>query len=78
MFTSSKLGRPTYAKEPERLRAMLDIENHLIVSAWDGKKLVGLAVALCDGAWVCFLRDVAVTKEYEGMGKARFHRCHFV
>ena len=68
VFRSAKLARPTWAREPERLRQMLDIDEHIIVSCWDGKTLVGLGVALCDGCWVCFLRDLAVRKEYSGMG----------
>jgi hypothetical protein len=58
VFRSAKLARPTYAREPERLRQMVDIDEHIIVSCWDGKTLVGLGVALCDGVWVCFLRDL--------------------
>lgn len=68
VFRSAKLARPTWEREPERLRQMLDLDEHIIVSCWDGPLLVGLAVALCDGCWVCFLRDLAVRKEYSGMG----------
>lgn len=68
VFQMSGLVRPTFKAEPERLEAMVTpTANQIVASAWDGEKLVGIAVAMCDFSWVCFLRDVAVRKDYQGL-----------
>ena len=46
---------------------MLDNAN-LTVSAWDGDKLVGVARALTDYGYCCYLSDLAVDKEYQRKG----------
>jgi N-acetylglutamate synthase-like GNAT family acetyltransferase len=46
---------------------MLDNAN-LIVSAWDGDKLVGIGRALTDFGYCCYLSDLAVIKEYQHHG----------
>jgi predicted N-acetyltransferase YhbS len=46
---------------------MLDNSN-LIISAWDGNKLVGIARALTDFNYCCYLSDLAVDRDYQNLG----------
>ncbi len=62
LFESSGIGRPT--NNPERIRKMLDKAN-LIVSAWEGDKLIGIARSLTDFAYCTYLSDLAVRREYQ-------------
>ena len=54
----------------ERVQRMLDHVN-LIVTAWDGEKLVGVARSSTDFAFYCYLSDLAVDDTYQrsGIGK---------
>lgn len=42
-----------------------------MVSAWDGKELVGIARSMTDFHYACYLSDLAVHKKYQkqGIGK---------
>lgn len=73
LLTSSGIRRPT--TDLPRLRQMLDNAN-LIVTAWDGETLVGIARALTDFAYCCYLSDLAVAAEYQkaGIGRALIER----
>jgi N-acetylglutamate synthase-like GNAT family acetyltransferase len=68
LYDNAGLPRPTHDKE--RIQKMLDHSN-LIVTAWDGDVLVGVARSITDWAWSCYLADLAVRHEYkkEGIGK---------
>ncbi|MGV3741326.1 MAG: GNAT family N-acetyltransferase [Burkholderiaceae bacterium] len=68
VFDSSGINRPT--KDKERVRRMLKHSN-LVISAWDGERLVGVCRALTDFSYCCFLSDLAVDKAYQhqGIGK---------
>lgn len=46
---------------------MLDHGN-VLISAWDGDKLVGVSRALTDFSFCCYLSDLAVDKDYQKMG----------
>jgi ribosomal protein S18 acetylase RimI-like enzyme len=61
LFQRSGLKRP---EEPERLERMLRHAN-LIITAWDGERLVGIARALTDFSFCCYLSDLAVDKAYQ-------------
>jgi ribosomal protein S18 acetylase RimI-like enzyme len=65
LFQSSGIRRPS--EDLSRLKKMLDNAN-MIVSAWDGEKLVGIARALSDFSFCCYLSDLAVAKEYQNQG----------
>jgi predicted N-acetyltransferase YhbS len=68
LYNSSGINRPT--ADHARIAKMCANSN-LVVSAWDGDKLVGIARSLTDFCYACYLSDLAVRKEYqqEGIGK---------
>ncbi len=68
VFRSSGVKRPV--EDIARIKRMLEHAN-LIISAWDGSQLVGIARALTDFSYCCYLSDIAVRKEYQrtGIGK---------
>jgi GNAT superfamily N-acetyltransferase len=57
--------------EPDRIAKMLEHGN-LMITARDGKKLIGIARSLTDFAFCCYLSDLAVDRAYQkgGIGKA--------
>ncbi len=69
VFKSSGINRPV--DDVMRIKRMLDHSN-LIVSAWDGIVLIGIARSLTDFNYCCYLSDLAVKKEYQksGIGKS--------
>lgn len=73
VLASSGIRRPT--DDLPRLRQMLDNAN-LVVTAWDDETLVGVARALTDFAYCCYLSDLAVAAPYQkqGVGRALLER----
>ena len=65
LFKSSGIRRP--AEDLSRLKRMLDNSN-LLITAWDGEKLVGVARALTDFSYCCYLSDLAIDKDYQHPG----------
>ncbi|MCX7704434.1 MAG: GNAT family N-acetyltransferase [Planctomycetota bacterium] len=55
---------------PKLLRTVYDRSDY-VVSAWDGKKLVGVARAISDGVFNAYLPDVLVDPQYRRIGIAR-------
>ena len=53
-----------------RIRKMLEHGN-ILVTAWDGEKLVGISRAMSDYGFCCYLSDLAVDVAYQhrGIGK---------
>ena len=41
---------------------------NVLVTAWDGSTLVGLARSLCDFCYCCYLSDLCVRDEYKARG----------
>lgn len=68
LYDDSGLKRPTDDKA--RITKMYDNAN-LVVTAWEGDKLVGIARSLSDFSHCCYLADLAVSKDYQhkGIGK---------
>ena len=64
-FNSPTINRPT--NDLSRIKTMFDNAN-LIMSAWDGNKLVGLCRSLTDFSYYCYLSDLAVDIEYQNQG----------
>src|SRR5690349_13511197 len=61
--------------EPDRVAKMLEHAN-LVITARDGKKLIGVARSLTDFTYCTYLSDLAVDREYQkqGIGKALIDR----
>jgi GNAT superfamily N-acetyltransferase len=55
------------AEKPELLHKAL-LSSHLLVTAWDGTKLVGLGNAISDGYLVVYYPHLLVLPEYQGRG----------
>lgn len=68
VFKSSEINRPV--EDLNRIDQMLKNSN-LIISAWDGIELIGIARSVTDYNYCCYLSDLAVRKEYQksGIGK---------
>lgn len=54
-------------KFPEKLKKALD-NCETVFTAWDGKRLVGLANAVDDGALTAYVHYLLVDPEYQGNG----------
>ena len=69
VFKSSGIHRPT--DDRSRIEKMFKAA-YLVLSAWEGDQLVGIARSLTDFCYCCYLSDLAVHKDYQnkGIGKA--------
>jgi N-acetylglutamate synthase-like GNAT family acetyltransferase len=65
LFTASGIKRPS--EDLSRIKKMIDHAN-LTITAWDGERLVGVARALTDYSFCCYLSDLAVDREYQKHG----------
>lgn len=74
LFRSSGIKRPY--DDLERLQRMLEHAD-ITITAWDGNQLVGLARAITDFSYCCYLSDLAVQKEYQQNGIGRNLIRHF-
>lgn len=68
VFRNSGIRRP--ADDLERMAAMIKHAN-VLIGAWDGEQLVGVARALTDFSFCCYLSDLAVDKKYQKSGIGR-------
>lgn len=55
------------AQKPEQLYNAL-LNSHSFLTAWDGKRLIGLGNALSDGHLVVYYPHLIVHPDYQGMG----------
>lgn len=65
LYRRAPLLRPT--DNAERLWTAFE-NSHLVVTLWDGERLVGLARVLTDGAQTSYLCDFAVEPDVQGEG----------
>jgi N-acetylglutamate synthase-like GNAT family acetyltransferase len=68
LYNSSGIKRPT--ANYERTSRMYSNAN-LIITAWHGEQLVGVARSLTDFCYCCYLSDLAVRMEYQKQGIGR-------
>jgi ribosomal protein S18 acetylase RimI-like enzyme len=75
VFRASTLGARRPVDDRARMQAMLEHAN-LVVTAWDGPRLVGLARSLSDFTFCTYLSDLAVHLDYQrrGIGKELMRR----
>ena len=75
LYRSSALGERRPVDDRERMRAMLAGAN-LVVTAWDGQRLVGISRSVSDFAYCTYLSDLAVDVAYQrrGIGKELMRR----
>lgn len=65
LFERAAMKRPI--GDIDRLQRMLDNAD-ITISAWDGDRLVGIARAITDYAYCCYLSDLAVDGDYQKSG----------
>jgi N-acetylglutamate synthase-like GNAT family acetyltransferase len=65
VFKDAGINRPI--EDPSRIQAMLNNSN-LIITAWDGTHLIGIARSVTDFNYCCYLSDLAVKKENQKSG----------
>ena len=77
VFRRSGIRRPV--DDLPRMEKMLHHAD-VLVTAWDGDHLIGVARALSDFSYCCYLSDLAIDKEYQhgGIGKALVDKVHAV
>ncbi|WP_342415426.1 GNAT family N-acetyltransferase [Paenibacillus sp. FSL R10-2782] len=68
VFRTSGIVRPI--DQPERIELMI---NHadVLLSAWCGDKMIGVARALTDWSFCCYLSDLAIDQDYQKCGVGR-------
>jgi predicted N-acetyltransferase YhbS len=70
LYRSSTLGERRPVEDRERMSVMLRNAN-LVVSAWDGELLVGIARSLTDFVYCTYLSDLAVRVSHQRHGIGR-------
>ena len=68
VFEASGISRPT--KDIPRIARMFANAN-VVISAWDGARLIGISRALTDYSYCCYLSDLAVDAAYQKHGIGR-------
>ena len=70
VYRESRLGERRPVDDRPRMAAMLARAN-LVVSAWEGAHLVGIARSLSDFCYATYLSDLAVHRDYQRQGIGR-------
>ena len=68
LYDDSGLRRPT--RDLLRMTEMY-VNSPLVVSAWRGDRLIGVARTLTDFSWSSYLADLAVAKDFQRSGVGR-------
>lgn len=73
VLVASGLGETRPVDDPQRLRDMLSGASLIVTARLDGPqgRLVGVARALTDFAWCCYLAELAVDRASQGLGVGR-------
>ena len=70
LYRASTLGERRPVDDRERMAQMLRNAN-LVVTAWDGEELVGIARSLTDFSYATYLSDLAVRFSHQKQGIGR-------
>lgn len=70
LLRASNLGERRPIADRECMEGMITNSN-LVVSAWEGGGLVGIARSMTDFHYACYLSDLAVAREYQHRGIGR-------
>ena len=70
LYQASTLGERRPVEDRERMAAMLRNAN-LVITAWDGELLVGIARSLSDFSYTTYLSDLAVRLSHQRQGIGR-------
>jgi predicted N-acetyltransferase YhbS len=75
LYKACTLGGRRPVDDELRMRHMLQNAN-LVITAWEGPKIVGIARALSDFAYCTYLSDLAVRESHQkgGIGKELIRR----
>lgn len=68
VFKNSGIKRPY--EDLERIQRMVDNAD-ILITAWKGEKMIGLARAITDYSYCCYLSDLAVDRDYQKQGIGR-------
>lgn len=71
----NSVGWSSYTSNTDLLTAAVKV-SLIVVTAWDGSELVGLARAVGDGLTIVYLQDILVKPEFQhcGIGRELFQR----
>jgi len=67
LLRESTLGARRPIDDYECMEGMVKNSN-LMITAWDGEKLIGIARSVTDFHYACYLSDLAVDKKYQNEG----------
>ncbi len=67
LLRESTLGERRPIDDRECMDGMVKNSN-LVVTAWDGEKLIGIARSMTDFHYACYLSDLAVASQYQNTG----------
>jgi len=70
LYRASTLGERRPVEDRERMRLMLANAN-LVVTAWDGELLAGIARSVTDFSYATYLSDLAVRRSHQKQGIGR-------
>lgn len=70
LYRASTLGQRRPIEDRECMARMIEAAD-LVLTAWDGDRLVGIARTLTDTCYVAYLADLAVDHAYQRRGIGR-------
>ncbi len=72
----ASVGWTSYTADPERLSQAIH-DSHFVITAREGKDLVGLARCISDGATIAYIQDILVAPmaQRKGVGRTLAQAC---
>jgi len=67
LLSNTSLGERRPLEDEECLLGMLNNSN-LVISAWQGEQLIGIARSVTDFHFCCYLSDLAVDESFQQLG----------